>query len=76
MVLYATEYGEIAMTLRELLGVVGATYNDVDLGSYMVIAVTSKEKEQYVVRGVWLDHDKRNIRLSLTPPGKKRAKKD
>jgi len=64
------------MKLHELLDVIGASYNDVDLRYYKLMAKVS-EDEQYNVRGVWFDHEKRTISLSLTRGKRKTtAKKD
>jgi len=54
------------MKLHELLDVIGASYNDVDLRYYKLIAEERKEGKTYRVRGVWLDHEKHTISFSLT----------
>ena len=53
------------MKLHELLDMINAAYDDVDLRYYKLMAKVS-EDEQYSVRGIWLDHERRTISFSLT----------
>jgi len=54
------------MKLHELLDMIKATYDDVDLRYYKLVTGDRKEGELYNVRGVWLDHEQRTISFSLT----------
>lgn len=53
------------MKLHELLDMINAAYDDVDLRYYKLTAKVS-EDEQYNVRGIWLDHERRTISFGLT----------
>jgi len=54
------------MKLHELLNMINAAYDDVDLRYYKLVAEERKEGESYNVRGVWLDHEQGAISFSLT----------